>query len=194
MKNHIDKLIKAAKWSMLVSGLLVLALGIWMLFTPLESIMGLAIFISIVMLISGISEIASYFMAEKKDRVKWKLAGGFISAFFGIWIMFGSGLAAVVTIIPFVFAAWMITVGLVHVLGTFSLEHKGIGRTILLLFAFAETAFGLLLMYSPWFSMTVISAIMGVMYISHAATNISNFVYLHKIEKSKSKPQKTEGV
>ena len=69
-------------WMLLTSGILIVILGITMLFTPLENLVVLAIFIGISMLISGISEIASFFSEQQGYRSGWMLASGILSAVF----------------------------------------------------------------------------------------------------------------
>ena len=73
----MKKLYNSTKWLVLISGVLIAILGISMLFTPLENLVTLALFIGIAMLVSGISEIVSFCGEEKGQRSGWMLASAY---------------------------------------------------------------------------------------------------------------------
>ena len=100
MLTTLNKLFKSMKWLMLISGAMIVIIGITMLFTPLKNLVRLAVFISISMLISGISEIASFFSEEKGHRYSWMLASGIITTLFAVWTLFGRGTEVLAAMFP----------------------------------------------------------------------------------------------
>lgn len=72
----------------LILGILFICTGIWVLRTPLESYLTLSIVFSVIIFISGISEII-YSITNRKetDNWGWVLAGGIIDLLLGIWLL-----------------------------------------------------------------------------------------------------------
>ena len=178
------KTLKMAKWLLLITGILVTILGISMLFTPFANIMSLAILIGIVMLLSGISELLSFFVIDREYRSGWILASGFISLMFGVWLLFGKGLQNLAIMIPFVFAGWVIAAGVTRAIGSFSLKAAGVKNWgWMLVLGILNALMGALLMYSPWLSALLISNLIAFAFISHGINSIADFFSLNKIGK-----------
>lgn len=178
----MKKIFKSMKWLLLISGILILILGITMLFTPLENLITLAIFIGISMLISGISEIISFCNEEKGNRSGWMLASGILSTLFGIWTIFGSGTNALIVFIPFIFAVWVLSSSIMRIVGSISLKSEGSPVWgWLLAFGILGAVFGFLLLFSPVLSGVIISISIALILISHGVDNILIFFRLNKI-------------
>ena len=170
----MKKALKSMKWLMLISGILVVILGITMLFTPLSNLVALAIFIGISMLISGISEIMSFCGEEKGHRSGWMLVSGILSTLFGIWTMFGRGTEALVAILPFIFAVWVMSSGITRIVGSVSLKSEGSSLWgWMLAFGILGTVFGFLLLFSPVLSGMIVSYALAFMLISGISEIIS---------------------
>lgn len=178
------KALKTTKWLLLITGILVTVLGISMLFTPYENIIALAILIGIMMLISGISELASFFATDREFRSGWILASGAISLLFGIWMLFGKGLPSVVIIIPFVFAGWVIAAGTIRAIGSFSLKSAGVENWgWMLVLGILNAIMGVILMYSPWLSALLVSNLIAFAFIFHGVSSIIGFYCMNKVGK-----------
>ena len=176
------KSLKLTKWLLLITGILVTVLGISMLFTPFANIVSLAILIGIVMLLSGISELVSFFVVDREYRSGWILASGAISLLFGVWLLFGKGLPALATMIPFVFAGWVIAAGVTRAIGSFSLKNAGVKNWgWMLVFGILNAIMGVWLMYSPWLSALLISNLIAFAFISHGINSIVGFFTMNKI-------------
>jgi len=170
------------KWLLLVSGILVVILGVTMLFMPLNNLVMLAVFIGIAMLISGISEIASFFGEDKERRSGLMLTSGILSALFGIWAMFGRGTQALVTILPYIFAVWVMTSGITRIVSSLSLRSEGFFQWgWMLAFGISGTVFGFLLLFSPVLTGLVISLSLALILISHGMNNMIIFFHMQKI-------------
>ena len=178
----MKKTLKLMRWLLLLSGILIVILGITMLFTPLQSLVALALFIGISMLISGISEIVSFCNEEKGGRSRWMMASGMITALLGIWTIFGRGAGTLAAILPFVFAAWVISSSIMRVVGSVSLRSGGLAQWgWLLAFGVLGTIFGIFLLFSPVVSGMIVAFTMAGMLIFYGANNILLFFRVKKI-------------
>ena len=170
------------KWLLLLSGIFVVILGITMLFTPLKNLVTLAIFIGISMLISGISEIASFFNEEKEHRSGWMLASGIVTVLFAVWALFGRGTEALASILPYIFAVWVISSGIMRIVGSINMKSEGFNMWgWSLAFGILGAVLGFLLLFSPILSAGVISYSIAFMLISYGIDNIIIFFRLQKI-------------
>ncbi|GAA4653142.1 DUF308 domain-containing protein [Anaerocolumna aminovalerica] len=182
MLTTLKKVFKSMKWLMLLSGTMIVILGITMLFTPLQNLVTLAIFISISMLISGFSEIVSFYNEEKVHRSGWLLASGILTTLFAVWALFGHGTKTLAAMFPFVFAVWVMSSGVMRIVGSVSLKSEGYGLWCwIMAFGVLGTAFGFLLLFSPVLSEMIISYSIGFMLISYGIDNIIIFFRLKKI-------------
>lgn len=177
MKN-----MKTIRWFLLISGILVVILGIWMLFTPLENLIFLAMYIGITLLISGVSEIVSYCGEEKEYRSGWMLASGILSTLFSLWVIFGRGMAALTIALPYVFAMWIMMSGIMRIVGSLSYKSVGVKAWgLLLTLGIIGAVFGFMLMFSPMLSAVVVAYTIAFMVIIHGVNNILLFFNVKKL-------------
>lgn len=103
MENQIFKTVKSSvkHWYLsLIVGVLFILLGFWILKTPMESYLTLAILFSITFLVNGVFEIIfSISNKEQIDSWGWVLASGIIDLLFGIWLVSNPGLS--LAVLPF---------------------------------------------------------------------------------------------
>lgn len=178
----LKKAFQAMKWLMLISGILIVILGIAMLFTPLQNLVVIAIFIGISMLISGMSEIASFCSEEKGHRSGWMLASGILTALFAVWVLFGSGSEALASTFPFIFAAWVMSSGVMRIVGSISVKSEGSNLWgWILAFGILGMALGFLLLFSPLLSAIIISCSIGFMLVSYGIDSIIIFFRIKRI-------------
>lgn len=171
---------RAMRWLFLLSGVLFVIMGMRMFSTPLKSLVVMAIYIGISMLISGISEISLYFNSEPGKRSGWILAGGILSTLFGIWAIFGSGAAVLVAVLPFLFAVWIMSSGVIRIAGSFSMESSGFERGCMLLLGLLNAALGFAMLFSPYFSAAVAAYTIAFMFMAYGINNIYIFFVLKK--------------
>lgn len=174
--------LKTINWFTLIAGILIAILGIVMLFTPLENLVTLAIFIGISMLISGISEIVSFCGEEKGQRSGWLLASGIITTLFGVWTLFGRGTAALVAVLPFIFAVWIMTSSITRIAGSVSLKTEGFGGWgWILALGIIGTIFGFVLLFTPVLSGMIVAYSLAFMFISYGINSIVIFFRMRKL-------------
>lgn len=178
----MKRLFNSTKWFMLISGVLIAILGISMLFTPLANLVTLALFIGIAMLISGISEIVSFCCEEIGQRSGWMLASGIITTLLGIWTFFGRGSAALIAILPFIFAVWVMSSSIMRIVGSVSLKSEGFSQwSLLLALGIIGTILGFILLFSPVLSSTIIALSIAFMLIVHGINNIIIFFRMNNL-------------
>lgn len=177
-------ILKSMKWLLLLSGMLIVILGISMLFVPLTSLAMLAVLIGIGMFISGISEIATFLNDTKERRSYLMLTSGILSALFGVWAVFGSGVEVLSTALPYVFAVWIMSSGITRIISAISLKSEAFSLwRWLLAFGILGTALGFLLLFSPVLSGMLISISLGILLISHGTCNIILFYRINKVSR-----------
>ena len=174
---------KNFKWLLPIAGLLVIVLGFLTMFRPLAGIVALALFFGIAMLVSGVSEIASYCGQEKGNRSGMMLASGILSTLVGIWVVFRGGTYAVVVIMPYIFAAWVMASGIMRIADsvTRKSEYDRI-KGWELAFGILSTLLGFSLMFNPLFSAAMVSLVMAFTMIAHGIGTIELFFRLRNTE------------
>jgi len=187
---------KALKWFLLPAGLWIIGLGITALVRPLDGLAAIGIFFGIGILISGISEIASFCGAGKGNRSGMMLASGIMSVLFGTWVIFGRGTDVITYILLFVFAAWVMASGIARIVDAVSkkpvIANSGGAAVIAyegkiniwgLILGILATLAGFALMFNPFMSARIITFVMAFMFISFGVGSIQLFFRLRKAEK-----------
>ncbi len=175
--------IKTQRWMLLVSGILMVLLGIVTIFTPAGGLVSLALLISMGMVIAGVAEVVAYFGEDKAVRSGWMLALGILSALLGLWLLFSRGFAVLATIIPYVFAIWMVSSGIMRTVGAFSLKdarYPGWGWVLAM--GILQVVAGFALMFTPVLTAAVTSIMITVTFISHGLGDIATFAALTKVK------------
>lgn len=176
---------KTMRWLLLLSGILWILLGVTTILTPAATLVSLALFISLMMLLSGITEVFAYFADEPVFRSGWLLAGGILSVLLGLWLLIGQGYEALAVMIPFVFAAWVVSAGITRAVGAFSLkaaEYANWGWVLAL--GILEALLGFLLLYSPLLSLLLTTTLITVLFFSRGISNITVFATLTRARKA----------
>ena len=172
---------KSMKWLFLLSGFLFVVMGMKMLFTPLDGRVVMAVYIGISMLLSGVSEIALYFNDEPEKRSAWMLAEGMLATLLGIWAVFGRGAAVLVAVLPFLFAVWVMTSGILRIAGAFSMKASDSEKACMLFLGILNAVLGFVLLFSPYFSAAVAAYAIAFMFIAYGIHSIYIFFVLKKI-------------
>jgi len=174
---------KSFKWLLPIAGLFIIVLGFMTMFRPLAGIVVLALFFGLSMLVSGISEIASYCGQEKGNRSGMMLASGILSTLAGIWVVFRGGTYAIAVVMPYIFAAWVMAAGIMRIADavTRKSEHDGIKGWELAI-GILSTILGFALMFNPLFSTAMVSFTMAFTMIAHGIGLLEMFFRLRKSE------------
>lgn len=173
---------KTMKWSTLVSGILLILLGIVALTTPLQSLLWLSLIISVAILVAGISALINHFTTDKADRSGWRLAEAILMTVIGVWMVFGSGSWALTAAIPYVFAAFVLVSGIIRAVESFELRRDGAPRWgWLLAIGIIQAALGVLLILAPLVSSTFLTTAISLALIGYGIGNIAMFVNMRRV-------------
>lgn len=173
--------LRTLKWSSLVSGILLILLGIASLFGPQQSLIGLSLVISIAVLVFGISELIHYFTTDAGHRNGWMLAEAIVSTLIGAWMVFGSGAGSLSSIIPYVFAIFVFASGVIRIVESVDLKR----RTFpywgwMLVFGILLLILGILLFVSPLISAAFITIALSILLIGYGISNITVYINLQR--------------
>lgn len=164
------------RWILLIAGILMVILGVSMFSTPLENILGFATFICIAMIASGISEVIAYFTTAKPFRSGWMLVSGILTTILGIWVVKNQGIEVVATMLPFMFAIWILYAGISRIVGSISMKGWGFRNwALVLVMGILSTISGVILIFMPVASGVTLAFMIPVMFIVHGISNITLF-------------------
>jgi len=134
-------------WLMLLKGIVLIVLSFFVFKHPIASLVGLATFIGVALLLTGIFLIiASIMVREVDDNWGWRLFGGIIDVIFAIVLLSNPGITAAV--LPFVVGFWVIVSGVTAFSGSFQDKKEGDSNWWLSMLG------GLLAIVFGWFVMT----------------------------------------
>lgn len=111
-------------WIALVKGIILIILAIMVFRHPEDALLGVAIFIGISLLLTGVVQtIVSISSKELGQGWGWGLAGGLLDIFFAIIFLSNPVLTAAA--IPFVVGFWMIFYGVMAFANSFQTKKEG---------------------------------------------------------------------
>ncbi len=138
-------------WLSLLLGILLIAMGIWVIRTPLASYIGLSILFGWLLFISGIVEMV--FSISNKDTLDgwgWHLAGGIIDFILGGFLVFNPEITT--TILPFLVGFWMMFGGVAAIATSLDLKSYGAkGWGWNLFWGILTILFSFIVIYNPIF-------------------------------------------
>lgn len=134
-------------WMMLLKGIVLIILSFFVFRHPVETLVSLAVFIGIALLITGIiAIIVSISVRKFDDNWGWRLFEGIIDVIFAIVLLSNPGITAAV--FPFILGFWMIVYGVMIFSGSFKNKKEGDTNWWLSLLG------GILTVLFGWFVMT----------------------------------------
>ncbi|MFD1316168.1 HdeD family acid-resistance protein [Namhaeicola litoreus] len=151
MANAISKVNQSVKnwWIFLIIGILMIIGAIWMFNTPVESFVGLTVFFSMLIFISGILTII-YAIGHKDEIENWGLylGGGILDLIVGFVLLKYPG----VTIVLFsLFVGfWLLFRGIFMISGSFKMKKEGVHNWgWILVFGILTTIFAFFAIINP---------------------------------------------
>lgn len=132
-------------WLFPLVGVLLIALSFWIIRTPAESLLTLAIMFSIVILFKGITGIF-YSISNRKVLANWgwNLIGGIFDLFIGTFLILNAQITPL--IFTFVITFWILFRGIMLISASIDLKKAGVktwGWTLILGILICGVAFGL---------------------------------------------------
>ncbi len=183
--KNLEALSRSAKqwYLLLILGLIFIAMGIWVFFTPVSSFVALSMFFAFTFLISGIFEI-SYAISNRKmiDNWGWNLVGGIIDLIIGIILISHTGASMVFLIFYVGFALIfrsIMTIGWSVQLNRIGTKNWG----WILVWGILGLIFSFMLLWNPLFTGLAIVIYLGVAFIMIGIAQIFLSLRLRKLKK-----------
>ena len=111
-------------WVVLIKGIILVLLSFFVFKHPVGSLVGLALYLGIALLITGIGLIITSIAHSKADENwGWQLSGGIIDVIFALVFLSNPGITA--AIFPFIVGFWMMIYGVILFSGSFKDKKEG---------------------------------------------------------------------
>lgn len=111
-------------WLILLRGIVFLFLSFYVIAYPVDSLVGLAVYIGVSLLFTGIFLILLALSSrDTMENWGWRLAEGFIDVIFAFVLLSNPGITA--TVIPFVVGFWMMVYGIMMFVDSFQVKKSG---------------------------------------------------------------------
>ena len=177
------KSIKIVKWLLLIAGIALIVQGVVLFTKPVESYVGLATFISISIIFSGLSDVINYFSKDRVFRSGWLLASGVISLLFGLMLLTSpDAFTTLLVAIPFIFAGWVIATGIVRAIGAVDLKRLNVqGWDWVMALSVINGLLGFVLMYAPSLVVRFIGVLIPFAFISLGINSVFMFFTMNRI-------------
>lgn len=176
MKNDLFYSAKKAVkfwWVSILIGLLALALGIWFIFTPLTTLVALAIVFAAAFLVSGIFEII--FAISNKSVLRgwgWTLASGIIDLIFG-FILIAMPIDVLTLLLTYFVAFWVMFQSIWAIGTSAELQRNGVkGWGWLMALAILGVIMSFVFIMSPVFTSGFIVALVSISFIAYGCFRI----------------------
>ncbi len=152
-------------WLITLKGLIFIFLGTYILKSPVSGMLGLIVYGSVLLFLSGIV-IMSFTISTRKinPNWRWQLSEGILDILLALILLLNIGLTAIT--LPFVFALFGIFTGIFWVMQSFYFKRKGYRYwTVVLLAGIFSILIGLVIFYRPMLVALTIVSIIGIMFI-----------------------------
>ncbi len=165
------------KYSMLTS-ILLMILGIFLIVKPIKSVETFIIFFAIIMITSGILSFISYFVITKEERlVSLDLIIGLITIITGIFLYIYR--LELLNIFPTILGIWIIFTNLVKMQLSINLSVIEKSSWILLLIInILMIIFGILLIVNPFGSLMALTELAGMFLLVTETINLLESIYV----------------
>ena len=111
-------------WLVLIKGVILVILAIFVFRHPVSALVGLALYVGITLLITGITlVIAALSFRKVSDNWGWRLAEGLMDILFAFVLLSNPGVTAAV--FPFIIGFWIIIYGIIFIADSFNDKKEG---------------------------------------------------------------------
>ncbi len=151
MTNIVSKVSHSVKnwWVFLLIGILMIVGAIWMFKTPIESFVGLSVFFSVLILMSGLLNIF-YVLGNKNDLDNWGiyLAGGVLDVIVGLILLNYPGITML--LFSLFIGFWLLFRGVSTITAAFKYKKDGEeGWLWIMIFGFLIVIFAFMSIINP---------------------------------------------
>ena len=151
-------------WLITLKGLIFIFLGMYILESPVNGMLGIIVYGGFMLLVSGITIIAFAIYTRKVNRNwKWQIAEGLLDIFLALILMFNIGLTVIT--LPYVFAFFGIFTGICWFMESLYLKRSKYRYwPVALLAGIFSILTGIIIFYRPVLAALTIFGIIGIMF------------------------------
>lgn len=173
---------KSTKILLVISGILLIALGVVCIANPGGTLFATAWLLGILTLISGISTLVFTFRTQKfMPNSGSRMLSGLFQIFIGIFFL--CNLIPTMAALPFVFAFWVMMEGIIIAIQSFDFKKVGFSAWwAILLLGIAGAVLGFFGLREPVISGTVLSTLIGIGIIANGIAYLVFFSGIKKFE------------
>ena len=152
-------------WLIALRGLIFFFIGLYILKFPISGMLGLIVYGSVLLFISGIVIIAFALTTRKLHRNwLWQLLEGLLDIIVAIILLSNIGLTAIT--LPYIFAFFGVLTGIFWIMESISFKKHGYRYwAVALLAGLFSIIVGILIFYRPLLASITIVGIIGIMFI-----------------------------
>lgn len=110
-------------WMFLLKGIILILLAFYVFRHPVNALVGLALYIGIATLVTGIILLVATLAGPRDDAWGWRIAEGIIDILFGLILLSNPALTAAV--IPFIVGFWIMFTGIISFVESFRRKREG---------------------------------------------------------------------
>lgn len=174
----------------ILTSVVFIALGIFLLTKPDTTIKIISYTIGIIIILLGAISFGKYF-SGKKDGIDFSVIYGVLSMVMGLIIILNP--TALATLIPFVLGFWMIINSIIKIQYSLDLKNYDNNAWIpTLVIALLTLVWGLILVFNPFGGAMAITQMIGIFIIIYSILDIVESSILHKNIKDMGKNIKKE--
>lgn len=166
----------------LVASLFFIFTGIFLIYSPMTSLVALAWLFALNLIGLGLVELVEYFRSDREYKSLWEVAHGFASLGFGILLLVAP-LWQKVFVVPTLLAYWLVLIGLFRLLAGVSMHrHFGWGHH-LVWFGGVSILLGLILLGYPLFSAIFLAYLIAFSMLAKGIECFVLFIRLARLSK-----------
>jgi len=175
-------------WLFLLTGLILIATGIWIFASPVDAYVSLSILFGISILMNGLFETSFGITARNSmDGWGWMLASGILDLIIGIYLLMYPGVT--MAILPYVLGFWLLFRGFSAIGVAFDVKSYGAPDWgWLLVLGIGIIFFGFMILAVPAFGVANIIVWTGLAFISAGVFRIFLAFRLRKLKTALSGP------
>ena len=172
---------KALRIFSLIMGIIVVAFGITMFFFPMEAYAMIVFLIPVVILLHGVSCLASYFGSDLDSSSSgWVLADGVLSSIVGGWLLFSPDITAMS--LPMIFGFWVLFAGVLRIISSITVRNEVRAWIWLLLWGIASVLLGIFLLNHLVLAGTIITYLTVICFVFMGIMSILQFFILKHVK------------
>jgi len=173
-------------WLILIKGIVLIILAFVIFRHPVETLVGITLYMGIGLLLTGIVLIIAAIAARNVlENWGWRLAEGILDVFIGMMLLANPGVTAV--IIPFLIGFWVAFYGILLFADAFGSKKAGFGNWWLELIAGIVTVImGYVIAFHPVISILAITTFIGISLLIVGLFNVVLSLDIRKVNKNQT--------